>query len=42
MLRRYKLTDDEWNRITDLRSPENTSKQGCPRKSNRMIHNGII
>ncbi len=42
MLRRYELTDDEWNRITDLLPPENTSKQGRPRKSNRVILNGII
>lgn len=42
MLRRYELTDDEWNRITDLLPPENTNKQGRPRKSNRMILNGII
>ena len=42
MLRRYGLTDDEWNRISDLLPPENTSKQGRPRKSNRVIHNGII
>ena len=32
MLRRYELTDDEWNRIVDLLPPENTGKQGRPRK----------
>ncbi len=42
MLRRYELTDEEWNRIADLVPPENTGKQGCPRKSNRVIFNGII
>jgi len=42
MLRRYELTDDEWNRIADLVPPENTGKQGRPRKSNRVILNGII
>lgn len=42
MLRRYELTDDEWNRITDLLPPKNTNKQGRPRKSNRVILNGII
>lgn len=42
MLRRYELTDDEWDRISDLLPPENTSKQGRPRKSNRVILNGII
>lgn len=39
MLRRYELTDDEWNRIVDLLSPENTGKQGRPRKNNRTILN---
>ena len=42
MLRRYELTDDEWNRIVDLLPPENTGKQGRPRKNNRTILNGII
>ncbi|GFI15159.1 hypothetical protein IMSAG249_00404 [Lachnospiraceae bacterium] len=42
MLRQYELTDDEWNRIADLVPPENTGKQGRPRKSNRVILNGII
>lgn len=42
MLRRYELTDDEWNRITDLLPPESTGKQGRPRKSNRMILNGMV
>lgn len=32
MLRRYELTDDEWNRIVDLLPPENTGKQGLPPK----------
>lgn len=42
MLRRYELTDDEWNRIADLLPPESTGKQGRPRKSNRMILNGMV
>lgn len=42
MLRRYELTDDEWDRITDLLPPENTNKQGQPRKNNRVILNSII
>ena len=42
MLRRYELTDDEWNRIVDLLPPENTGKQGRPRKNNRTILNGIM
>ena len=43
MLRRYELTDDEWNRIVDLLPPE---KYGVSRvvhaKINRTILNGII
>ena len=42
MLKRYELTDDEWNRITDLLPPEHTGKQGRPRKHNRTILNGIV
>lgn len=42
MLRRHELTEDGWNHITDLLPAENTNKQGRPRKSNRMILNGII
>lgn len=42
MLRRYELTDNEWNRITDLLSAEFTGKRGRPRKNNRVILNGII
>lgn len=41
MLRRYEL-NDEWNRIVDLLPPENTGKQGRPRKSNRTILNGMV
>lgn len=42
MLRRYGLTDDEWSRIADLFPPENTGRQGRPRKDNRVIFNGIV
>ena len=42
MLRRYELTDDEWNRIVDLLPPENTGKQDRPRKDNRTIVNGMV
>ena len=42
MLRRYELTDDEWNRIRHLLPPENTGRQGRPRKDNRTIVNGMI
>ena len=42
MLRRYELTDEEWNRIAPLLPPENTGKQGRPRKDNRIIMNAIV
>ena len=41
MLRRYELTDEEWNRRAPLLPPENTGKQGRPRKDNRIILNGM-
>ena len=40
MLRRYELTDEEWLRIEPLLPPENTGKQGRPRKDNRIIAAG--
>ena len=42
MLRRYELTDEEWNRIAPLLPPENSGKQGRPQKCNRTILNGIV
>ena len=42
MLRRYEITDEEWLRIEPLLPPENTGKQGRPRKDNRTIMNGIV
>ena len=41
MLRRYELTDEEWNRIAPLLPPENSEKQGRPKKCNRTILKGI-
>ena len=38
MLRRYELTDEEWLRIEPLFPPENTGKQGRPRKMDRLYH----
>lgn len=37
MLRRYELTDEEWNQIVSLLPPENSGKQGRPSKCNRTI-----
>lgn len=42
MLRRYELTDDEWNRVAPLLPPENSGKHGRPSKCNRTILNGIV
>lgn len=42
MLRRYELTDEEWIRIAPLMPPENSGKQGRPKKCNRTILNGIV
>ena len=36
------MTDEEWLRIEPLLPPENTGKQGRPRKDNRIIMNGIV
>ena len=41
-MRRYELTNDEWNRIKDLLPPERTGKKGRPRKSNRIMLNGML
>lgn len=42
MLKRYELTDEEWNKLVDLLPPENTGKPGRPGKDNRTIMNGIV
>ena len=42
MLRRYELTDQEWNRIKDLLPPEKSGKRGRPSKDNRMILNAML
>ncbi len=41
MLKRYELTDQQWERIAHLLPPENTGKQGRPLKDNRLMLNGI-
>jgi transposase len=41
-MRRYELTNEEWNRIKDLLPPENTGKKGRPRKNNRIMLNGML
>ena len=42
MLRRYELTDYEWESIKDLLPPENTGKRGRPSKDNRIMLNGMV
>ena len=42
MLRRYELTDQEWNCIKDLLPPEKSGKRGRPSKDNRMILNAMV
>ena len=42
MLRRYELTDREWETIKDFLPPEKTGKRGRPSKDNRMMLNAMI
>ena len=42
MLRRYELTDQEWEQIAALLPPEKTGKPGRPPKDNRTMLNGMV
>ncbi len=42
MLKRYELTDQQWEQIAPLLPPENTGKRGRPLKNNRLILNAVI
>lgn len=42
MLRRYELTDQEWELIAPLLPPEKTGKPGRPFKDNRMMLNAMV
>lgn len=42
MLRRYELTDQEWERIAPLLPPEKTGKPGRPAKENRQMLNAMV
>ena len=42
MLRRYELTDTEWNAIKEFLPPEKTGKPGRPSKDNRTMLNAMI
>lgn len=41
-MRRYELTDEEWNQIADLLPPEITGKRGRPAKDNRTMLNAMV
>lgn len=41
-IRRYELTDEEWNKIESLLPPERTGKKGRPAKDNRVVFNAIV
>lgn len=42
MIRRYELSEEEWNRIESLLPSENTGKRGRPAKDNRTMLNGMV
>lgn len=41
-MRRYELTDEEWNQISNLLPIEQTGKRGRPAKDNRMMLNAMV
>jgi len=41
-MRRYELSNEEWERIKDLLPPERTGKKGRPCKDNRRMLNGML
>lgn len=41
-MRRYDLTNEEWERIESLLPAEKTGQKGRPRKSNRTMLNGML
>ena len=42
MLRRYELTDQEWEQVAALLPPEKTGKPGRPPKDNRTMLNWMV
>ena len=42
MLRRYELTDQQWEQIAPFLPPEKTGKRGRPLKDNRIMLNAMI
>lgn len=41
-MRRYEITNEEWERIKDELPPEYTGKKGRPAKNNRIMLNGML
>lgn len=41
-MRRYELTNEEWERIKEMLPPERTGKKGRPSKDNRRMVNGMM
>jgi len=41
-MRRYELTNDEWERIKDYLPPERSGKKGRPSLDNRRMLNGML
>ena len=41
-IRRYEISDSQWERIKDLLPPERTGKAGRPSSDNRTALNGIL
>lgn len=42
MLKRYELTDQEWNQIAPLLPPEKSNRPGRPSKDNRNMLNSMV
>ena len=41
-IRRYEITDSQWERIKDILPPERTGKAGRPSSDNRTALNGML
>ena len=41
-MRRHEISEEQWNRITEILPPERKPQGGRPAKNNRLMLNGII
>lgn len=41
-MKRYEISNKEWERIKDILPPERTGKKGRPAKNNRSMLNGML